>query len=301
MTIVLLTGLALVATSAALGARALAFGRIRAADRLRSIEMYGYQPGERAQLVQAPSGIEVVAQRVGTRAAQIFPRIDLSATRRQLLGAGIYTLSAEAYYGYRILGFAVFMPLFVAAAFKAPLLLGILLVVSAGLLGWRLPSILLARRNTARNAAIDKELPELIDLLIVSIEAGVGLSAAEQLIASRLEGPLGAELRVMLQEQNMGLSSDQTLSNLLERCNTQAVWSFVRSLQQGERLGMSIGQILRNLAVEMRTRRRQNAEERAQKAPVKMLFPLVFLIFPAMFIVLLGPALFELKAVFGGG
>ncbi len=98
----------------------------------------------------------------------------------------------------------------------------------------------------------------------------------------------------------MGLSNDQSLGKLLDRCDTPSVRSFVRSLQQGERLGVSIGSILRGLAVEMRTRRRQTAEERAQKAPIKILFPLIFLIFPSMFVVLLGPAVFSIKSAFGG-
>jgi len=89
----------------------------------------------------------------------------------------------------------------------------------------------------------------------------------------------------------MGLSSLQALENMLNRCPTSAVRSFVRAMIQGERLGVSVGQILRSLALEMRKRRRAAAEEKAQKAPLKMLFPLVFMIFPAMFVVILGPAI----------
>ena len=109
----------------------------------------------------------------------------------------------------------------------------------------------------------------------------------------RLVGPLGDELRLTLQEQNMGLSINEALANTMARCDTPSMRSFVRSIIQGETLGVSIGQILRDLATEMRRRRKANAEERAQKAPIKILFPLVFLIFPAMFVVLLGPALIQ--------
>jgi tight adherence protein C len=109
--------------------------------------------------------------------------------------------------------------------------------------------------------------------------------------SDRLTGPLGDELRLTLQEQNMGLSINEALSNTMARCDTPSMRSFVRSIVQGETLGVSIGQIMRDLATEMRRRRKASAEERAQKAPIKILFPLVFLIFPAMFIVLLGPAL----------
>lgn len=299
MTLVLLTGLVLVGFSAACGARAIAFSRLRAVDQLRAIEMYGVQRDTMLDVGDVPRALDAVAERIGTVAARKISRIELARTRRELLSAGAYSLTAEAYHGYRLLAGAAFLPLFLVAAAKVPPALGVLWVIASALMIWRLPGIILHRRAATRNGQIDRELPELIDLLIVSIEAGVGLAAAQQLIAAKLEGPLGSELRLMLQEQNMGLSTDQTLTNLLERCDTPSVWSFVRSLQQGERLGMSIGTILRNLAVEMRTRRRQEAEERAQKAPVKMLFPLVFLIFPAMFIVLMGPALYGLKGVFG--
>jgi tight adherence protein C len=88
----------------------------------------------------------------------------------------------------------------------------------------------------------------------------------------------------------MGLSQLQSLENMLTRCPTAAVRSFVRAMVQGERLGVSVGLILRSLALEMRKRRRAAAEEKAQKAPIKILFPLVFMIFPAMFVVILGPA-----------
>ena len=97
----------------------------------------------------------------------------------------------------------------------------------------------------------------------------------------------------------MGLSTSEALRNMLDRCDTPSMRSFVRAVIQGETLGVSIGQIMRNLAVETRKRRRAAAEERAQKAPIKMLFPLIFLIFPAMFIILLGPALFAITKALG--
>jgi tight adherence protein C len=96
----------------------------------------------------------------------------------------------------------------------------------------------------------------------------------------------------------MGLALNAALSNMLTRCDTPAVRSFVRAILQGEQLGVSIGQTLRNLAHEMRARRRHMAEERAQKAPVKILFPLVILIFPALLVVMLGPAAIRIAGIF---
>jgi tight adherence protein C len=118
--------------------------------------------------------------------------------------------------------------------------------------------------------------------------------------SERLSGPLGDELRLTLQEQRLGLSPVESLDNWLQRTDTPAVRAFVRAMTQGERLGISVGQILRNLAIEMRKRRRATAEERAQKAPIKILFPLVFLIFPALFVILLGPAAYSIVQSFSG-
>ena len=107
-------------------------------------------------------------------------------------------------------------------------------------------------------------------------------------------GPLGVELRITLQEQRMGLTTNEALKGMLGRADTPGMRTFVRSVVQGETLGTSTGQIMRNLAIEMRKRRRQAAEERAHKAAIKILFPLVLLIFPAMFVIVLGPALFRI-------
>jgi len=143
------------------------------------------------------------------------------------------------------------------------------------------------------------EVPELIDLLVVTVETGHGLTAAFRLAGDRIRGPLGDEVRLTVQEQAMGLSAHEALSNMIARSDTPALRSFVRSVIQGESLGVSIGDILRAVADDMRKRRRQRAEEQAQKAPIKMLFPLAFCIFPSMFIVLLGPSVFDLIDTLG--
>jgi tight adherence protein C len=172
--------------------------------------------------------------------------------------------------------------------------------IALGALGWMAPVIFVNRRARHRTEQIDYELPELIDLLVVTLEAGLSFLASLYTAAERLEGPLGAELRLMLQEQRMGLAVNDALEGMLRRCETPALRTFVRSVIQGENLGTSTGMIMRNLAMEMRKRRRAKAEERAQKAPIKMLFPLIFLIFPSMFIVLLGPAYYTISKVFEG-
>jgi tight adherence protein C len=156
--------------------------------------------------------------------------------------------------------------------------------------GWTVPLTLLRLRAQRRSDQIDGELPELIDSLVVTVEAGIGLGGALRLSAKELRGPLGEEINLMLQEQSMGLSSNAAMQSMLKRADTPSMRSFVRAVTQGENLGVSLGEIMRGLAVEMRSRRRARAEARAQKAPVKMLFPLVFCIFPAILITMLYPA-----------
>jgi len=136
---------------------------------------------------------------------------------------------------------------------------------------------------------IDFELPELVDLLVVTVEAGLGFAGSLHVASERISGPLGQELRLTIQEQNMGLTLVEALENFLGRVNTPGVRMFARSIAQGETMGVSTGQIMRNLALEMRKRQRAYAEERAQKAPIKILFPILFLIMPSLFIVILLP------------
>jgi tight adherence protein C len=219
---------------------------------------------------------------------------------RELASAGFYRISPDAFHGYRALA-AVTVPallmLEIIASGKSPAL-GVALAAVAAVFCWVLFGAFVRHRSEMRLRGVDRELPELIDVLIATIEAGLGFAGSLQLVAGRFEGPLGSELRLALQEQQMGLSTNQALGNILQRSDTPAMRSFVRAVVQGETLGVSIGTMMRNLAIEMRTRRRQGAQERVQKAPLKMLFPLIFLIFPAMLIVLLYPAIHELLAGF---
>jgi tight adherence protein C len=216
------------------------------------------------------------------------------------MAAGLYGMTSRRFIGYQTLAAITFPAAWIwftgttgmAGFFVLP---GAVLAVY---LGWRAPLIIVDRRARFRLQEIDYELPELVDLLVVTVEAGLGFSGSLQVASERIDGPLGEELRLTLQEQNMGLTTEEALRNMLIRADTPAVRSFVRAVTQGETLGVSIGDILRSLATEMRKRRRASAEERAQKAPVKILFPLVFLIFPAMFVILLGPAVFDFLEAF---
>ena len=153
------------------------------------------------------------------------------------------------------------------------------------------------RRMRQRFQKIDQQMPEMIDLLVVTIEAGLGILASMRVAADGLGDPLGQELRLTLQEQRMGLSVFEAIESLGRRADTPNMRVFVRALIQGEKLGVSIGMTMRNVALEMRKRRKAAVEEKAQKMPIKLLFPLVFLIFPAIMIVLLVPAIIHISEV----
>jgi tight adherence protein C len=300
----LLLGLLLFGAAAALAVRAVAMSRVGAAGRLERINAYGIdRAGEHEGVRPSLRGaVAALAERVG-RAASRFVDVDEAPRRAELMSAGLYSTTPLAFLGYRVLA-AVFPPLFlvfVAAASGSSPLLVVFMAVFSAVFGWLGPRLIVRRLAQRRQTAIEVALPELIDLLVVTVEAGLAFSGSIQIAAERMRGPLGDELRLTLQEQRMGLSVNEALSNMLIRCDTQSMRSFVRSIIQGETLGVSIGTIMRNLAIEMRKRRRQAAEERAQKAPIKILFPLVFLIFPAMFIVLLYPAIHSFGEAFGGG
>jgi tight adherence protein C len=302
--ILLLFGLLLLGLATATAARAIATPRLEAVERVAQIGAYGFADAE--AVGSAGSGglaaaVDAIAGRIGSVAAPRIRSFSEAKVRNRLMGAGFYGTQATNFLGYRILS-ATYLPLgalLLSLAGGIATALAVLMVAVAGLAGWLAPVLIVRDRAQRRLAEIEADLPELIDLLVLMVEAGLGFSGSIRIASGQLQGPLGNELRLTLQEQNMGLSMNEALSNMLDRCETPSMRSFVRSVLQGERLGVSIGAILRNLAVEMRKRRRQAAEERAQKAPIKMLFPLVFLIFPAIFIVLLYPALHSLTSALG--
>jgi tight adherence protein C len=172
----------------------------------------------------------------------------------------------------------------------------IFLIVGIGcVLAWVFPGYYLDRRARSRREAISSALPEALDLLAVCVEAGLGLFGAIQRLVETNEGPLADEFALVLTELRVGESSERALKRMAKRVHSPEVASFVRAIIQGEQLGLSLARTLRNLADDARKRRRALAEERAAKAPVKMLFPAAIFIFPALFIVILGPAVLELS------
>jgi tight adherence protein C len=299
--LVLIIALILIGLAVALVTSAVLEPRIRRSENLSQIEAYGYTgvvDSERPAR-QTRATFDDLANWAGDLVANRILSIREDELQRDLISAGIYRISARKFIGYRALA-AVALPivliwLFVVAGQST---LFIFFVAVVGFVaGWMVPMFVVHRMARRRLQRVDETLPSMIDLLVVTLEAGVAFPQALRLTAERLEGPLGDELRLTIQEQALGLSVLESLENWLRRCDTPSVRGFVRAMVQGDKLGVSIGQILRNQAVEVRARQKAMIEERAQKAPIKILFPLVFLIFPAMFVIILAPALLQINKV----
>lgn len=247
--------------------------------------------------------LDTLAGRLGDVAARRF-RFGEADVRQKLVSAGMYGTTPRKLLGYQVI-LSIFFALVALWAIPAFGILGgtsvvaVLGAVGGGALGWFAPNVYVDRRKRLRFEAIDRQMPNMIDLLVVTIEAGLGILASMRVASETLGDPLGQEIRLTLQEQRMGLSVGEAIESLGRRADAPNMRIFVRSITQGEKLGVSIGTTMRNLASEMRKRRKALVEEQAQKVPVKMLFPLFFLIFPAIFIVLLVPPFMRIADVFG--
>ena len=186
------------------------------------------------------------------------------------------------------LGLVLLAALGVALGAHRPVLL-ILYAAIGGVIGFFVPDLLLYNAGLKRQAHIQAALPDAMDMLTVCVEAGLGFDAALAQVTRNSQGPLAADLSRTLQEMQIGKSRTEALRALADRTTVSELRAFVSSLVQASELGISIASVLREQSKEMRVRRRQRAEERAQKVPVKILFPLVACLFPALFVIIIGP------------
>lgn len=164
--------------------------------------------------------------------------------------------------------------------------------------GYLFPQVYLNVRISKRQRQVLKDLPDLLDLLTISVQAGLGFDMAMVKVTERFKGVLGEEFKRVLQEIKMGKPRRDALKDMANRIAVEDFSSFVSALTQADQLGVSIADILHLQSQQIRRKRRQRAQEQAMQAPVKMLFPLVFFIFPAIFVVLLGPALIQIMQSF---
>ena len=266
--------------------RAANYGKIRAAL------------GEREQ----PFRERVVGparDRLARLVLRIHPKTSVDGVRSRLLAAGLRNVSPTGFLAGKaavgIGGFVLGMVLGGATVGGAGVLLFGLVF---GGIGFLAPDFVVGSRARKRRDQIRSQLPDALDLLAVSVEAGLGFDGAISKLAEHMDGALTEEFNLALGEMRIGEGRQEALKKMAERVDTPEVSSFTRAIIQADQLGISLGRILRIQAADTRLKRQAAAEEKAMKAPIKMLFPLVLFIFPAMFIVILGPALLNLKGLF---
>ncbi|MCC9078022.1 type II secretion system F family protein [Litorilinea aerophila] len=221
------------------------------------------------------------------------PSRNIEELQRNLIRAGLPGgLTVTDFLGLRFLAGAILGGLtFFTQAHQRPLAMVVLMTLVAFLVGLYLPNFWLQSKVRRRQKAIARALPDALDMMSICVEAGLGFEAAIQKVASQWDNELAEELRRVISEIRVGIGRSDALHHLAERTGVPEVASFVAVLVQADRLGIAIRDVLNTQAAQMRIRRRLLAEEEARKAPLKMMFPLVFFIMPALFAVVLGPAI----------
>lgn len=177
--------------------------------------------------------------------------------------------------------------------------ISLLLVAGLAVFGWNGPVLFLYNTALKRDEVMRKEIADSVDLLTISVEAGLGFDAALQQVARNTTGPLAMEFSRMLQEMQIGRGRSESLRALADRTSIPEIRGFVSAMVQADSFGIPIGQVLRVQSREMRTKRRQRAEEKAAQVPVKIMVPVVLFILPCLFIIVMGPAATSIAGIFG--
>jgi tight adherence protein C len=245
-----------------------------------------------------------IAQRAARLFAWMLPQNRMNALRARLTMAG----NPSGITAYQFVGVkGLVMTLVVGTSLVFGYLthypvtpVSLLMLGLVGFCAFSLPDFWLSRQVTQRQTAIVNALPDALDLLVIANDAGLSFEMAMQEITSKWDNELAQEFGRVLSDIRMGQPRRDALTSLADRTGVSDIISFVTAVIQAESMGVSIGRVLTVQAEELRVRRRQRAQERANQAPVKMMIPLVFLIFPAIFAVLLGPAVPELMRAFSG-
>ena len=174
----------------------------------------------------------------------------------------------------------------------------VVVIIGVAVVGFFSPNLYLYQRAHERSERLQRDLPDAIDLLTISVESGLGFDAAVQQVARNTEGPLAEELSRVLREMQIGQSRSDALRAFGDRTNVADVRTFVSAMVQADTFGIPIAQVLRIQSSEMRVKRRQRAEEKAQQVPVKITIPLIFCILPTLFIAVMGPAVISILESF---
>jgi len=236
--------------------------------------------------------------------ARFTPAQSLESTQKRLMNAGLMgQMQVSDFIGLKgmgTIGGGAFGALLILLTHPSTLMSAIL-VLGFAALGYVFPDLWLRSKTSQRKTAIANALPDSIDLLTISVEAGLGFDQALARIVSKSDNLLTREFARVLQQMRLGVARRDALRELVERTGVEDLSQFVGAIIQAEQLGASIGRVLRIQSAEMRVRRRQRAQKLAQQAPIKMLFPMAFLILPSIFVVVLGPAIPRIVHAFAPG
>jgi tight adherence protein C len=248
---------------------------------------------------------ERVLKPIGDSVAKLVKKITpvevINQTQKRLTAAGIKMNATIIVFVQFIL--AVLLPgLIIASGVMAKMgtLKGLGMAAFAGVLGYMMPNSWLNTKVGARRLEITRALPDALDLLTISVEAGLGFDMALSKVVEKTKGPLSAEFARAIYEIRLGKQRRESLKDMAARLDCPDLTQFISALVQADKLGVSIGNVLRVQSDQMRVKRRQRAEETAMKAPLKMSFVLVFFVLPALLIVLLGPAAISVITELGG-
>jgi tight adherence protein C len=256
---------------------------------------------EVSERIETPLGTRLLgpaAQKLRHMLTRLYPARDLDRVHADLLKAGLTgTVRAEEFAAIQVggilLGFAIGLVALISGALSIKA--GVALLFILLFLGGLGPSFWLRSRISERKDAVTNDLPDVLDLMTISVAAGLGLEQAMMVSCANFDSPVCDELRLTLREMELGLSRHDALSNLKIRTDIEDLVTFAVVLSQADALGLPIGRVLQSHADEMRDKRRQRARERAAKVPVKILFPLAFCFMPAIMVLVLGPLVGPIK------
>jgi tight adherence protein C len=294
------------------GVGAAAWRTHKTSQRLDFIRALGNDAEAYAEEVQLPDRVQTpLLQRIfgpltgGLKHAlsRFYPSSDIDRVHADLLKAGLTgSVRAEEYVAIQVgsvlLGFGAGLIAIVSGVVGVKM--GLAILIGLPMIGGLAPRYWLRRRIKNRRERVTNDLPDVLDLMTISVAAGLGLEQAMQVSCARFESPVSDELRLTLREMELGLSRHDALENLKLRTDIDDLVTFAVVLSQADALGLPIGRVLQAQADEMRDKRRQRAREKAAKVPVKILFPLALCFLPAILIVVLGPIVGPIKHAFHG-
>jgi len=301
VTLVLVLGVLMCGSAAALVVEDLLHGRTRRRATLRRAKIYASSdvPSPPPPVtVRRADLVEAIVPALSRITLKLSPRTRLDDLQLRLAAAGLGAkITPQQFLALKtILGLVgIVLGFTVGGVSAGGLVLALVLLAGSRVV----PDVALGHLARSRAERLTAHLPAAIDQIAVSLEAGLGFDAAVSYFVRRGRSPLAGELRLMLTEIQMGEPRVEAMKRLAERVPSEAMRTFVQTLIQSEGVGMSRTEILRGQASDFRNRRQLSAEERAQKAPVKMLFPIVIFILPVMFIVIFGPAIHQLAGLWG--